>query len=382
MKVQLFSADRELTKGVAGIQGVELVEVVSALNENSPQMDVYVISDTLFSLEAVREMKEQIPEKQWIYLARTQSNSELTRLQTICATAGILFVPPYHELNKTVRDIARHLFPHTFEMKMGNRVAFFASHPGVGATSVIQGVAHAVAELTDAKVGVLHLNPWNAGSYDRSGKSLDEIYTDLKHETLSNDQLFQSFQLVHDVYVLRGNCDMTMMYRYEPKAIARLVEMTSELFDLVLLDIGAYLDAPTSIQGMISADLHYLVTSQERKGIETFIRTHEQILNWLPFDLQSFLLVVNKASDSYDLNPKALAGRFGLTLLQEIEEIRGTALAEVDAQSQTLDAVRATQDAIHAIANGLIANYELPLKNGPRKVQQRRWPFGRSAREA
>lgn len=240
---------------------------------------------------------------------------------------------------------------------------FFSSHAGVGATSIVHALADKISSLTDLKVCALHLNPYNEGLFDKkNGRSLDEIYIYLKNDQLTAEQLQSYFTKVDQFYVLQGNTDLVRIYEYKPEPIEKLIQLTNQIMDVVLLDIGPNLDNPMSIQGMLSGDVHYLVATQEEKAIHGFVKTYDQILSKFDFDVSSFYLITNKVHRSFSITPKFIAQKTRTKELLSIPRIQEEYLQGVDQQSEYLHADKKANKEIINLAKVLLKSIEIELE--------------------
>ncbi len=365
MRIALFDSDRDLQYRLEILKGIESVEIMSQFEDRDiNHIDVFIISDRLLTLDKVIHYKKQMDKKTFIYLVRNQTRPEnMRRMKLMCSTHGLIFIPPYFE-GDLVREIEKNLFPHSYEYKKGRSIAFFGTHPGVGVTTIAMGAADYISKKVDGRIGVLNLNPWDEGIHEvEKGKSLDEIYTAMKNNSLDHDQLFQAFSKQNEFYTLQGNRDLKKIIYYDYKTISKLIEMSEELFDLVILDVGAHMENALSIQGMLSADMHYLVTTQERKGLFSFAKTQEQILDWLKFDPAHFLLIVNKNSEQRSILPRTISLKLNVPLLLDIGYLDAEQIEKVENNNKFISEFEKVEESFSQLAQGIIAEYGLTIKN-------------------
>jgi cellulose biosynthesis protein BcsQ len=364
MEIALLNSNRDLYQQLKNINGIELVEIMAQWEEVSKKYDVVIISDRLMSVDEVRTLKQQNVNKIFIFMVENQTKSEvLKQIKFMCATHNIHFIPPYFEGGKIAVEIEKILFPNSYSHHKGKVISFMSTHPGAGSTAVVLAAAESISKQIEGRIAVLNLNPWDEGVYEKEkGKSLDEIYTAIKNNSLDHDQLFQSFSKQREFYVLQGNRDLKKIIRYDHKTISRLIKMSEELFDLVLVDVGAHMENALSIQGMLSADMHYVVTTQEIKGIYSFSKTQEQIMDWLKFDPTHFLLIVNQVSNKRTTLPGVVSQKLNVPLLLEIQKVSAEQIESVENGNKFLSEIKETEEPFTLLSRGIIEEYQLPLK--------------------
>jgi MinD-like ATPase involved in chromosome partitioning or flagellar assembly len=376
MKLGLFFPDSALQNLLEKTKGIESVEVFSLNEEAVKGIDVLILSDSLLAVMDLKEWKEKYSKKKIVYMVTNQSQAEpLKKIQLFCNTHGIHMIPPFDSKQQVVDEISRYLFPNSYQLKQGNKVVFMTTHPGAGGTSLALGVADEISNQTRAKVGVIHLNPWNEGTYEAiSGKSIEDIYPLVKNNSISYDQLFQSFSKVNNFYVLQGNRDLKKILDYDPSAVKCLIQMTSEIMDVVLLDVGAYLDNPLAVEGVRNGDTHYLITTQEKKGLLSFHKTYAQILERLKLEPQHFYLIVNKFESHHSFTSKLLSQKMNVPLLIETPVVATEYREEIDNQEKLLSQINGANDSMQRLALGLIEQYEFEIKR--QKKESNGWnPF-------
>lgn len=373
MRIALFDSDRDLHHRLELMNGIETVDIMTQFGKDTNKSDAFIISDRLLTVDDVINYKKQMKNKIFVYLVRNQTRPEtMKQIKLMCSTHGIIFIPPYFEGDKLSREIEKTLFPHSYEQQKGRSIAFFGTHPGVGVTTIAMGAADYISKKIDGRICVLNLNPWNEGIYDvEKGKSLDEIYTAIKNNSLNHDQLFQAFSKQNKFYTLQGNRDLKKIIHYDNKTISKLIEMSEELFDLVILDVGAHMENALSIQGMISADMHYLVTTQERKGLFSFAKTQEQIMDWLKFDPTQFLLIINKTSEERSLLPRTISKKLNIPLLLDIGRLDDVQIERIETRNKYISEVKKVEEPFAYLARGIIEEYGLNIKNDDKNTKSK-----------
>lgn len=348
------------------------VDLIDGYECDCGKYGAVITEDSSIDLDQVRELKTKFPQSKVIHIIRQKNPDDMKQMDLICKSYGIFLLLYSFDNNKTYEEILRILYPERYTPHKGKIVAFLGTHSGVGVTSIIHAVADIIAKKSTARIGVIHLNPWNEGGHARSGKSLDEISTLIKSNNINSDQLFQAFSMKKDFYELRGNRDLTKISRYEPHVIRSLVSMSEEVFDLLLLNLGWAPNHPLFLEGIRAADTYYLVSTQEHKSISAFAETKNQCLQGLKIDPTSFLLVVNKVDPNRSLLPKQVSQQLNIPLLVECASVPSIS-EDLEKGNKLMSEHRQLEESITIISKGIIENYGLSIKEESLKSKQSRF---------
>lgn len=122
---------------------------------------------------------------------------------------------------------------------------------------------------------------------------------------------------------------------------------------------------------MISADMHYLVTTQERKGLFSFAKTQEQIMDWLKFDPTHFLLIINKTSEERSLLPRTISKKLNIPLLLDIGRLDDVQIERIETKNKYISEVKKVEEPFAYLARGIIEEYGLNIKNDDKNTKSK-----------
>lgn len=280
--------------------------------ENIESIDdgILLISDIVVPINSIFHWRDRFANNTIFYMISNRSTSkEMKLLNAICKSLSIHAVPPKLTLQQIFDYVDHKLNDCSDEPKKHRVVGFLGLLSRIGTTTLTLHIANELYKGTGNSVAVLCLNPYSPGTHliNYKGKFLDELITSLSHRVLSSDQLIQSMHKKDDFHYLAGNSDFRKVLRYKPENIEYLISVAQETFDFVLLDLGSYLENALAIQGLISSQMRFLVTTQHKQSIiDSFIRIKDQILDVLQIDTKEMLLLVNKTHTT-GIKPMKLA---------------------------------------------------------------------------
>lgn len=278
MKVYLCTHDPRLQVELKKHGELEVVHF-SMVPETFPltKEDILVIYDDVADLTQLFQVRKQYPDVQMFYVITLHEDDQSARsIHAACKTQQIRVIPPF----RTPEQIAMEILQKQ-DQKVSRVVAGMAAIYGVGLTTSMLTLGKMLAELCEIKVGVLGLNPFNPGtSHIRyKGKYLDEIWGTLDSQYLQPHELQEKMdQLQTNLYYLAGNRDLIKIYIYNPEGVSYLINLAKQQFDVVLVDVGSYVDNALAYQGILSSDLLLVETNQDRFARENWLRQREQIL--------------------------------------------------------------------------------------------------------
>ncbi|MBC8386613.1 MAG: hypothetical protein H8E13_00985 [Actinobacteria bacterium] len=214
---------------------------------------------------------------------------------------GIIVLPP----KLTGTQIAQRICEATVDEDLPSKsvTGFFGAGPGCGVSIVSQSVAQKLSNITGKNVALLVLSGSEGADYvksDGGSYGLSEIKDRLINSILSAEELKSACIKNENLYILPGEKNILKIRHYYPEHIEKLVNLSLETFDVVMLNCGNKVTG-MSIGGLNSSGPKYLITTQSDRYFRNFKKLEEQILSQLGISAADFYLIVNKYIDSDEL---------------------------------------------------------------------------------
>ena len=214
---------------------------------------------------------------------------------------GVIVLPP--QLTNT--QIAQRICEATVDEDLPSKkvTGFFGAGPGCGVSIVSQSVAKELADITGKNVALLALSGNEGRDYvntDGGSYGLSEIKDRLSNSILSLEELKAACIKSRNLYILPGEKNISKIRHYHPEHIEKLVDLSLETFDAVILNCGSKVTG-MSIGGLNSSGPKYLITTQSDRYFNSFRKLEEQIFSHLGISTTDFYLIVNKYVDSDEL---------------------------------------------------------------------------------
>lgn len=222
-------------------------------------------------------------------------------------------------------------------MRNNNRViAIFSTVGNTGTTNTAFSIALALSKKSKAKIGVLSLNGWDDSSdfYTGQGSFLDDLKPKLAGKRLGDErEMLERFKEVEKdrLYILGGNRNRRLERDFKKEEIEYLIDRTSEIFDVVLIDAGCHLDNAMSAQSIFSAGHHIVVLTQQPKALKKFKQVYEDILQPLSIYKQKMQFLVNQYQEkTYLLTEKQIAKELDVAMVTAVPFSSNGMLSELD----------------------------------------------------
>lgn len=263
-----------------------------------------LVSDVSINFLELDSIIQTALESKIFFVLTTASDAqELKRIVAIAKSKGITIIGQ----NQTSEQILDQLQTICFarQTESSRVIACIGAKPQVGVTSSLLNIGYILTQKSECKVGILGLNPYNPGTsfLEYSGKTLNEIWGGVHSGQLTGESLLQKMQEIKpNVYYLAGNTDLLKIFYYGKEGANYLIELARELFDVVLLDCGAYADNALSAQGLYSADHILLQMNQGKDARDSWTRISEQLFDGaLRIDSNKIMLIFNKMYKNIDV---------------------------------------------------------------------------------
>jgi len=244
----------------------------------------------------------------FIYFKQVKSNFYIVSDQNTylsiyknLSSYGIIVLPP----KLTGTQIAQRICEATVDEDLPSKsvTGFFGAGPGCGVSIVSQSVAQKLSNITGKNVALLVLSGSEGADYvksDGGSYGLSEIKDRLINSILSAEELKSACIKNENLYILPGEKNILKIRHYYPEHIEKLVNLSLETFDVVMLNCGNRVTG-MSIGGLNSSGPKYLITTQSDRYFRNFKKLEEQILSQLGISAADFYLIVNKYIDSDEL---------------------------------------------------------------------------------
>jgi len=330
--------------------------------------DCVVISDELVGLSEVIQFKKRCKVEHFFYVISSREDDQNARsIQAACKAQDIRVIPPFRSVEQIGMDIYKHLF--NSSSGTSKVVAAMAAVYGVGLTSSLLLLGKQLTEVSNIKVGIIGLNGFNHGTtlIDYKGKYLDEVWGMIDSQVLLQNDLISKMHLISpNLYYLAGNRDLLKVYTYTPEGISYLIDMAKGSFDLVILDVGCYIDTALAFQGILSSDLLLVQTNQDRFAKDNWLRQKEQILSreiGIDFSVaKNIWLTCNKMFKTPDVETDSqLQDDYGLPGIASLPYINSFYQLQNRQNLLNLSDKNYIKET-NRIADALIDYYEFPLK--------------------
>lgn len=218
---------------------------------------------------------------------------------------------------------------------MNNVFVFLAPIGNIGLTTTVLSLADELSKNTDSKVAVLNLNAWDDGTdyLQEPLFTLDQIKSRLTGRMFNSvDDFTSKFTHVNEnLLVLAGNRDRRSERLYSVEEVQYLVRKASEVFDVVLVDVGSHLDNALSAATLDLADEILIISNQQDKAAKQFEQLYESILMEYPITKKDLKLIMNNyQSRTYLPEAERIAKEMDIELLATLPFVENALLCEIE----------------------------------------------------
>jgi cellulose biosynthesis protein BcsQ len=281
MKAFILSKQQNLIDEIQSLEGIDSVHRVINFEDTKPgREDIIIITDDQAEVKDIIQVKNNHNESKMFYvLSIHEDANEAKTIQSMCKSHNIRVILPFRTPKQIALEINQILF--STQKSTSQVVAAMSTMYGVGLTSTLLMLGKQMTEIAQISIGVLGLNGFSPGvnGINYKGKYLDEIWGELDGKKLQANGLKEKMdEISPNLHYLAGNRDYIKVYTYTPEGIAYLIELAKEKFDVVLIDVGHYIDTALAVQGILSSDFLLVQTNQKLQAKENWARLKEQIL--------------------------------------------------------------------------------------------------------
>lgn len=358
------SADyREVFRNHEDIQ--QAVSFDKADFRSAIELDAIFIDGTTISYRELPEIRKFHPNISMYYKLHAVPTHAISKnIDVVCKGHNIKPISEQYDIKQDV-DIVIQDITNKDRVSSKRVISFFGTHSGAGTSSTVLNVARRLGETTKEKVLVLSLNPWDPSDYflnTYEGAYLNDIKVELRNKNFNEDKLKRSIYQTKYYAHLAGNRDIKLQRFYHPGEISHLIDVAKRCYDVILIDGGSHFDNACYAQAYLSADLKFLVATQEEKGYRNYFPLiHQQLLEPIQSQANDFILLLNKYQPNYTLiNEKDLQEEMEMSLLtsipnQDVVGVLATRQGEFIYDIGDDD----YKNAIHTIVNTIISEGQL-----------------------
>jgi len=362
----------ELRK-IKGIEQVVLFE--RDVPEETGPNDFIVTGIDCLALNEVTTLKEKYPNaKIFFCIPLYEDAAEAQMIQAVCKSHGIIVIPPNRSATQIANLIQNHYV--TGKKSTSRVVAALGAKYDVGLTSSLILLGKQLTEKSEIRVAILGLNGANPGTscIRYRGKHLDEIWGSLDGKQLQGEQLIEKMdEIAPNLFFLAGNRDLLKTYTYTAEGIEYLIDLAREQFQIVLLDLGHFVDTPLAVQGLLASDITLVYTNQRQSAKDDWFRMRDQVIErWLEINLNrptNVWLIGNMMYDSSDVeNLSLLSKEYELVPMASLPYINSFYRLEVEKSLLTLSDKKYLAE-LQRVTDAVIDYYGIPLKadNGQKR---------------
>lgn len=258
-----------------------------------------------------------------VYFKKIKSNlyitSDIETYTTIykkLSSYGIIVLPP--ELTgKQICDKVCSAVVERFSVAK-SIACFWGAGQGAGVDMLSTSISQVLSDITGKDTVLLILNGDQGISYinpESITPGLSDIKDKLKNNILSGEELKNTCIKRRKLYILPGEKDIYSVRYYHPEDIEKLIHLSLEVFDIVLINCGSVVTG-MNIGAFNSASFKYLITTQSDRYYRNFKRLKDQIFSNLGIGTSDFSLIINKYIDSDGLLGEIdIARNYGMYLI-------------------------------------------------------------------
>ncbi|QSO50137.1 P-loop NTPase family protein [Alicyclobacillus mengziensis] len=175
-------------------------------------------------------------------------------------------------------------------------LAFWGVLPQVGTTTLAVSTAQLLAQRYELSILVLSLNLYDPGDWiaHKATYYLDDLKSELHLRSLTPERLRSMTDELGGVRILYGNRNPLYPYQYTDVEIRHLIRSAKEAFDVVICDIGSYLNTAGALVALEEATQTYAIMPDRGYAQRRFHQVEANILRTMRMNPRDMLLIGNK----------------------------------------------------------------------------------------
>lgn len=320
MKIGYLSSFTGLETFLNEHQSISELIVINTTDEIDTKMGGIILDEMHVHVGEIVALREKYPLMNILVLAKEQVEE---RLQTVCAAQEIDLLKVTDSLEHIITFIETEWL-HLQRSDYKNVISISGTHPQVGVTQTVHGLANALTSL-NYRTAVLGLNLYNPGeiAIEVAEYTLDSIYSSLANRMFTKEKIVEVMQNFDNYSYLPGNRNVRHIRLYKLDTIEYLINQVKDEFDVVLLDLGSIYDTAAALGGIYYSSKHILVGTQQEISSRSFKRWSDQIFSDLSINTNDFHLVINKYTPSSIITSKQLSEEINVPLIGTIPYVAG-----------------------------------------------------------
>lgn len=295
-------------------ESIEIMNVEEIVKDR--KIDVILMNQNDLKTNDIIQMRNQFVSKK--ILIQTEKLDAF--FEKSCIAHDVLLISEEWSLRERIDHIQKSWFGLEEQTEYHNVVAVYGTHRQVGVTQTALSIGNVLGSF-NYKTLVIGLNPYNPGedSTRPPAYSFEQIYDLIESNVINTGEALLPYLEKYDnFYYLTGNRDKYKALAFEEKPVERLIHLTKDYFQAVVLDVGSFYDSYLPLTGLRMSNTHILVSSQEQISLDEFKSWKEQILNRFEFHPKTSYQVVNKYASKAILTGKHLEEKLELPILTQI----------------------------------------------------------------
>lgn len=213
--------------------------------------DVAIIDDVEIDINRLLERKDTIGVKHIFYRVSIENFRFSTK--NILYSKGINMLQPYMTNELIVKTIYQKVSDSSKELVSNNIVTFFGADSKVGTTQLVSCLSNSIADKCRSSVCLVFLNGEQGTEYFnmKFSENIDSIKIKLVSKLATRDEIHRITHMIKDgLYVIEGTKSILYRKEYQPEHIAYLLNLLSDMFDLVVVDAGCNIDMAMPIAAL------------------------------------------------------------------------------------------------------------------------------------
>ncbi|MFC0273780.1 ParA family protein [Metabacillus herbersteinensis] len=366
--VSYESKYKEIFQKEEQIETALVFDQVNKMLQATVNLDVILLDGKVVPYTELESIRDQFPMLPIFYKLYDVKSDVITKnIERFCSAYKVTPINEYYTTDQVASEVLRIIFDKA-EYASKKVASFFGTHSGAGVSTTVLNLARAISDRVQGKVLVLSLNAWDPSDYflEYNGSYLNDLKVDLKTQSLTPAKLSESLYQYKNFYHLAGNRDIKLQRYYRNEEIAHLIEVASEMFDLILIDGGTHFDTACAAQAFVSSNLKFVITSQEDKGYRGYFpHVFQQLIEPSGASRNDFMLVINKYQTNMSLiNEKDLEAELEMQRIATLPDLEVLGPIAIRQKKLLYDLVEGGEyiKSIDALSNLIIANAKLREK--------------------
>lgn len=295
--IGVLAEDIELINHLKSESIFDEVFILSESELLTKSLDVVLVSDRSMSISKLKALSDEVNWSKCFYMITGRNFSNLT--QALVESEKITMIPPRLTVDQIVDFVMLRIQRNS--ITRNKLFTFFGADGKVGTTMLAQSTAERLSKISD-RVVYISLDGSLGDDYSQfeSKFGLGDIKSKLQTKILSRAELEEICTKCRaGYYVLPGIKSILLRRQFHPEHISYLLTLLKQVFDIVIIDVGANIELGTSVAGLNATPNRFLVTTQQHIAYKRFNNLKKQVLDLMGMD--HYMLILNKYVESSSL---------------------------------------------------------------------------------